>query len=104
MTLTTSDRVPQATLREEWAFVTVQRWAWTMGRPSTVPVAVVAMAGEPATTAPAPSSGPAAVADLDARRAQRAEALLRLATDPRATAHERSLAADRAATFLRPGA
>lgn len=88
-------RLPQATLAEEFAVASVQRWALAMGRRPTVPATAAALAGEPAVAAPAPSGD---------RAARRAEALLRLAMDGRTTAHERALAAARAAEYLRASA
>lgn len=76
-----SSRIPEATLREEWS-ATYVAWAGTL-RPSVPPHR---------RTAPAKPD-----ADRDSRRA---EALLRLASDPRATPHERALAAQKAAELL----
>jgi hypothetical protein len=72
-----SPRIPEATLREEWS-ATYVAWAGTV-RPTA--------AGHPR------------VADA-ARDSRRAEALLRLAADPRAMPHERALAAQKAAQLL----
>lgn len=82
-----TDRIPQATLREEWSAARLSHWARTV-EPSGSRVR--AEAGAP----PHPSSG---------SRPRLADALLRLAADPRATAHERALAADRLASVLRRG-
>ncbi|HWJ83519.1 MAG TPA: hypothetical protein VNS55_14870 [Nocardioides sp.] len=77
-------RIPQATLREEWSATYV---AWRGNFP--------------------PSAAPAPVTATTATRPERngrvAEALLRLASDPRATAAERALAARKAADLLVSG-
>lgn len=84
---TTTDRIPQATLREEWSASRLSHWARTV---------------EPF-GAPAVSDGDAPVPPSTGRGPRLAEALLRLAADPRATVHERALAADRLASVLRRG-
>lgn len=76
-----SSRIPEATLREEWS-ATYVAWAGTL-RPAVAPHR---------RTPPAEARG-----DRDTRRA---EALLRLASDSRATPHERALAAQKAAELL----
>lgn len=97
MTATTETRIPQASLREEWAVASVQRWARAMGRP---PTAVLAGSTPSAVVVPLTTAVP-----VDpVRAARRASALLRLASDTRAPAHERALAADRAADLLRRSA
>jgi len=81
----TADKIPQATLREEWSASRMNHWARTL-EPSVGPVRGDAGPGTP----------------LPPGRSPRlADALLRLAADPRANAHERALAADRAAAMLR---
>lgn len=72
-----SSRIPEATLREEWS-ATYVAWAGTI-RPTVA---------AHRRTAPA---------ERDSRVA---EALLRLASDARATPHERALAAQKAAELL----
>lgn len=76
-----SSRIPEATLREEWS-ATYVAWAGTI-RPSVA---------AHRRTAPAEPRG-----ERDSRVA---EALLRLASDARATPHERALAAQKAAELL----
>lgn len=91
-----TSRIPQASLREEWAVAAVERWARALPRP-------VPAAGR--STPPAVVAGAATVDAVDPERAaRRATALLKLAADPRAPAHERALAADRAAELLRRSA
>ncbi|HVX54502.1 hypothetical protein [Nocardioides sp.] len=94
MTPTTDQRIPRASLREEWSVSSVQRLAWAMGRP--------AASSSAAARAGADADEPAPVTSLHApaRQARRVEALQRLATDPAATLAERSLAAARAAALL----
>ncbi|KAA1415850.1 hypothetical protein F0U44_19615 [Nocardioides humilatus] len=86
MTATTTERIPQATLREEWAASRLSHWARNL-EPVVAEV-------------PAPD-----VQDCSAPSGRwtprLADALLRLAADPRATAHERALAADRFAAAMR---
>jgi hypothetical protein len=96
MTPTTDQRIPRASLREEWSVSSVQRLAWAMGRPPapSAAVHVGAAAGEPASVTPLHDP---------ARQAGRIDALWRLATDPAATLAERSLAVARAAALLRAG-
>ena len=81
-------RIPQASLREEWS-ATYVAWQRTFA-PSAAPAAATS------TTATRP--------DRAAQRNGRvAAALLRLASDPRATAAERALAARKAADLLVSG-
>jgi len=82
-----TDRIPQATLREEWSASRLSHWA-RMVEPSNDAVRT------PVDSPAAPSRG---------RYPRLADALLRLAADPRATVHERALAADGAAAALRRG-
>jgi hypothetical protein len=93
---------PQASLRESWTVATVERLAWTMGRPAAAPRAGSAHA----TSSPARPTRPldGAVGAEHTTRARRAEALLRLAMDAAAPPAERALAAERAAGFLRVSA
>lgn len=79
--MSSPSRIPEATLREEWS-ATYVAWAGTL-RP-----AVRAHRRTP----------PGETGDGGAAR--RAEALLRLASDSRATPHERALAARKAAELL----
>jgi len=83
--MSTTSRIPEATLREEWS-ATYVAWAGTL-RPS------VAAHRRTAPAAAARATG----GERDTRRA---EALLRLAADSRATPHERALAAQKAAELL----
>jgi hypothetical protein len=73
MTQPTGPIIPQASLREEWSVSSVERLAWSLGRP----LAHYTRVADPA------------------RRSRRAEALRRLAADPAATVAERALAAHR---------
>jgi hypothetical protein len=93
MTPTTDQRIPRASLREEWSVSSVQRLAWAMGRPAAPSAAIRAgvAADEPASVTPLHEP---------LRSARRIEALRRLASDPAATLAERSLAAARVAAFL----
>ena len=93
MTPTTDQRIPRASLREEWSVSSVQRLAWAMGRPA---------AGSAAARAAAAADEPASVTALHdpARQARRIDALRRLATDPAASLAERTLAAARVAALL----
>ncbi|WP_183093324.1 hypothetical protein [Nocardioides stalactiti] len=88
MTTTTTERIPQATLREEWSASRLSHWARNLESSVEAARAPVGPGN------PTPSRG---------RNPRLADALLRLAADPRATIHERALAADRAAEALRRG-
>jgi hypothetical protein len=76
-------RIPQASLREEWS-ATYVAWRGTLS-PGAAP-SVATSAARPERSAQ--------------RNGRVAEALLRLASDPRATAEERALAARKAADLL----
>jgi hypothetical protein len=93
MTPTTDQRIPRASLREEWSVSSVQRLAWAMGRPAASSTAARAGAavGEPA---------PVTSLHDPARQDRRIQALRRLAADPSATLAERSLAAARVSALL----
>lgn len=106
--MTASTRLPEASLLEEWTVSRTQHWARTSGV-----FGGAATSSHRGRTAAATANSPAAAAPprpevdqfpdvVDAERAsRRAEHLLRLAVDDRATAHERALAAERAAVLLR---
>lgn len=94
MTPTTDQRIPQASLREEWSVSSVQRLAWTMGRLVTAP-ATGQRAGAGVSTTGSGSSARRARLHDPAQRARRLDALRRLAADPQATAAERALAVQR---------
>ena len=95
MTRTADQRIPQASLREEWSVSSVQRLAWAMGRPPAAPIEP--MVRGLATDVPTPLAGEAGQVPDPVRWARRIEALRRLAADPRATPAERALAAQRLA-------
>jgi len=86
--------IPPASLHEEWSVAVMTRWATAFGGVRGGVRALQSVRAEEA--------GGSAVG-TDPRRAPtgRAEALLRLASDERATAYERALAAERAAALLR---
>jgi hypothetical protein len=92
--MTTTDLLPQASLREVWSVATVERLARTMGRPAVVPRT------GPASPSPAAAPEPARSVD-PARRDRRTQALLKLAMNDAAAPAERALAAERAAEYLR---
>lgn len=85
--------IPPASLHEEWSVAVMTRWATAFGGVRDV------RALQPVRAEEAGGSD----VGTDPRRAPvgRAEALLRLAADERATAYERALAAERAAALLR---
>ncbi|WGL50835.1 hypothetical protein P5P86_12765 [Nocardioides sp. BP30] len=92
MSPSTDHRIPQASLREEWSIASVQRLAWSMGRPAD--------AVDPVRRLPVGlTSGSERRSPDPARRARRMEALARLAVDPQATPAERALAAQRLAAL-----
>jgi len=86
-----TSRIPQASLREEWAVAVTQQWAHRLA----------VTFGENHCGGGSTQVAPEAPAGGGLRDDRRAAALLRLAADERATAHERALAADRAAELLR---
>ena len=93
---TSTARLPEASLLEEWTVARTQHWARTSGAFGVRP----GLEDAARRTRPAAQHAPAAPRDA-ARDSRRTEHLLRLAGDDRATAAERALAAERAAQLLR---
>ncbi|WP_370289491.1 hypothetical protein [Nocardioides sp.] len=91
---TSTARLPEASLLEEWTVARTQHWARTSGAFGVRPRL------EDDVRSTRPAAKPTAPRD-SARDSRRTEHLLRLAGDDRATAAERALAAERAAQLLR---